>query len=96
MYAIEFQTRVKDGTIEIPEMYHFQVGEQVRVILLTETQPAVDEETQPGSVRPLTAAELLQSGLVGIWADREDITSSQEFARRLRQQAEHRERDVHA
>ena len=37
-----------------------------------------------------TAADLLQSGLVGIWADRSDIGDSREFARRLRYEAEHR------
>jgi len=36
MQAIEFQTKVKDGTIEIPERYHGQLGKQVRVILLSE------------------------------------------------------------
>jgi hypothetical protein len=40
--------------------------------------------------RQLTARDLLQSGLVGIWADREDIEDSLEFARGLRRQAEHR------
>ncbi len=36
-----------------------------------------------------TADNLLRSGLVGIWADREDITDSLEFARQLRYTAEH-------
>ena len=40
--------------------------------------------------RALTARELLQSGLVGLWADREDIDDSLSFARRLRRQAERR------
>lgn len=35
-------------------------------------------------------ADLLQSGLVGLWADRDDLGDSREFARRLRQQAETR------
>lgn len=34
--------------------------------------------------RELTARELLESGLVGLWADREDINDSLSFARRLR------------
>jgi hypothetical protein len=37
-----------------------------------------------------TARDLLQSGLVGIWADRSDLGDSREFARRLREQAERR------
>jgi hypothetical protein len=40
--------------------------------------------------RELTARELLQSELVGIWADRDDIDGSLTFARQLRWQAEHR------
>jgi len=40
----------------------------------------------------LTARDLLQSGLVGLWADREDIGDNQEFARRLRREAEQRRR----
>lgn len=40
----------------------------------------------------LTARDLLQSGLVGLWADREDIGDTQEFARRLRREAEQRGR----
>lgn len=36
--------------------------------------------------RPLRAADLLQSGLIGMWADRTDIGDSRAFARRLREQ----------
>jgi hypothetical protein len=42
--------------------------------------------------RELTARDLLQSEVVGLWADREDINDSLTFARQLRQQAEHRQR----
>jgi hypothetical protein len=42
--------------------------------------------------RALQASDLLQSGLVGIWAGRKDISDSREFARRLREQAQSRER----
>lgn len=34
MFAIEFQARVKNGTMEIPQEYRNQVQESVRVILL--------------------------------------------------------------
>ncbi|MFL5245643.1 MAG: hypothetical protein ACJ8FY_26400 [Gemmataceae bacterium] len=37
-----------------------------------------------------TAKDLSQSGLVGIWADRQDIKDSQTFAMRLRKEAETR------
>lgn len=48
-------------------------------------------EVRAGS-RELTARDLLESKLVGLWADREDVEDSVEFARRLRRQAEHRTR----
>ena len=40
--------------------------------------------------KPLTAQELLNSDVVGLWEDREDIGDSIAFARQLRQQAETR------
>ncbi len=43
------------------------------------------------SERPvLSGADLVGSDLIGIWADRTEIVDSQQFARQLRQQAEHR------
>jgi hypothetical protein len=42
------------------------------------------------SVKAMTATDLLQSELVGLWADRDDIPDSVVFARQLRRQAEHR------
>jgi len=35
MIAIEFQTTVKNGVIEVPEEYRDQLSEAVRVIILT-------------------------------------------------------------
>jgi hypothetical protein len=49
------------------------------------------EPAESGS-KPLTARTLLQSEVVGLWADREDIDDSLDFARRLRQEAERRRR----
>jgi len=40
--------------------------------------------------RTLTAQELLQSDLVGMWADRQDVGDTLEFARDLRHLAEQR------
>lgn len=51
---------------------------------------AVQVTVEPTASRTLTAADLLQSGLVGLWADRTDLGDSQEFARRLREQAQTR------
>jgi hypothetical protein len=38
MYAVEFQEKIKDGSIEIPEIYRHRFKEHVRVILLTEEE----------------------------------------------------------
>jgi hypothetical protein len=38
MYAVEFQAKIKDGTIEIPEVYRHRFKERVRVILLAEEE----------------------------------------------------------
>ncbi|MBI4631747.1 MAG: hypothetical protein HY740_08555 [Chloroflexi bacterium] len=40
--------------------------------------------------RQMTARDLLQSNLVGLWADRADIGDSVVFARQLRERAEQR------
>ena len=42
MYAIEFQTKVINGVIEVPEEYRHQLAGAVRVIILSET-PTSDE-----------------------------------------------------
>lgn len=48
-------------------------------------------QAEPGP-QELTARALLQSEVVGLWADREDIGDSLDFARQLRHQAERRGR----
>ena len=48
----------------------------------------VTDRAQPP--RELTARDLLQSDLVRMWADRDDIGDSLTFARHLRQQSGHR------
>jgi len=40
--------------------------------------------------RELMARDLLESRIVGLWAARDDIGNSLEYARRLRREAEHR------
>jgi hypothetical protein len=46
--------------------------------------------TPPGSGVPLAANDLLESGLVGMWRDRTDLGTSEDYARRLREQAQRR------
>lgn len=42
----------------------------------------------------LVASDLLNSGLIGMWADRTDIGDGREFARRLREQAQSRRHEA--
>ena len=44
------------------------------------------------TAKPMRAKDLLNSGLVGIWAERRDIGDSVTFARKLRTQAQTRRR----
>ena len=46
------------------------------------------EPSEESMSQPMTAADLLKSGLVGIWAERKEIGDSLEFARALRKKAE--------
>ena len=67
------------------------VAENQRVRLTIE---AATEATAATPIR--TAEDLLNSSLVGSWANRDDIRDSREFARQLRQQAEARGGANHA
>jgi hypothetical protein len=73
----------KDGEILLTGL-PCKKGQQVEMIVLIE--PAAMPE------RPrLTARQLLQSGLIGLWKDREDITDSAAYARQLRERAQRRQ-----
>ena len=72
----------KDGEIVVSGL-PFRKGQGVELIVMPETAAP-----RP----PLTMRALLASGLIGIWKDRTDIGDSATFARRLREQAQKRER----
>jgi hypothetical protein len=61
-----------------------KAGSTVEVIVL------VEPEGQQVVKKAMTAADLLKSDLVGMWADRKGIGDSLEFAHSLRTQAEQR------
>jgi hypothetical protein len=52
----------------------------------------VDQQNQ--SKKQMTAADLSNSDLVGMWAGRTDIGNSRDFARQLREKAQTRSRSV--
>jgi hypothetical protein len=47
----------------------------------------VEVEIRQSGIVGVSLGELLESGLVGLWADRTDIEDSIEFARKLRRRA---------
>ena len=71
----------KDGEITITGL-PLKKGEEVEIILLLE--PSKKEKPY------MTTKQLLDSELIGLWQDREDITDSATFARKLRVQAQRR------
>ncbi len=69
----------KDGELLLTDL-PLKKGQSVKMILVAQSpmhSPHV----------PLTARQLLQSDLVGLWHDREDIQDSAMYARELREQA---------
>ena len=70
-----------------------QVEKTTRVITPHLAKPTQANEftMEAGSTeKPMTGADLLKSGLVGMWAKRKNIGDSLEFARDLRKKAEKR------
>ena len=74
----------KDGELPITDL-PYRKGQRVEIIVL----PEPPTFTQPPR---LTAKRLLESDIVGLWQDREDITDSAAFARQLREEAQRRQR----
>ena len=71
----------KDGEIFVTGL-PYRKGQHVGMMLWSEP-PSMPSH-------PLTARQLLRSGLVGLWKDREDIQNSASYARQLREQAQRR------
>ena len=83
MQAIRVQQTVeKSGELTLTNLPVIK-GQQVEVLLLFTSAESLQ--------RPrLTARQLLNSGLIGLWKDRTDIADSSIYARQLREQAQHR------
>jgi len=66
MFAIEFQTRVKNGIIEVPAEYQNQINGSVRVIVMTPDRARdtgiiarlLDHPIQDDTFVPLTRDEI--------------------------------------
>ena len=73
------------GNDSLPSNLPFKRGQHVE--LIARTEPAAEPDTTP-----LTARRLLGSEFVGLWQDHTDIGDSLEYARRLREQVQRRDR----
>ena len=70
MYAVEFQTRIRNGTIEIPEEFRDRFREYVRVILLAEEKRStadtidrlIEDPLRIENFAPLTREEAHERG----------------------------------
>jgi hypothetical protein len=81
--AFKQQVTIKSGGLVSLRSRKLKAGTRAEVIVLVEAAETTAEKS-------MTGADLLKSGLVGIWAERKDIGNSLEFARQLRQKAEKR------
>jgi hypothetical protein len=73
-----YQGSVQGGQLHLDDGSQLPDGTRVIVVVVEEQEP----------VGGLTARELAESELVGMWADRADIEDSSTFARQLREQAQ--------
>jgi hypothetical protein len=73
----------KDGEVLVTGL-PYKKGQHVEVIVQSES---------PKSPTPLhiTAHQLLEAGLTGLWEDRKEIEDSAVYARQLREQAQKRQ-----
>lgn len=85
MQAIRLERTIKkSGELHLTNL-SVEEGQQVELLLL------FDPKVKTKRKKRLTARQLLNSGLIGLWKDRTDITDSAEYARQLREQAQRRQ-----
>lgn len=84
MEAVRVQQVIaKDGEVVVKGM-PYKKGQVVEVIVLPQSS-----DTRPRS--RLTVRQLRQSGLIGMWKDRDHIRDGATYAHRLRERAQKRE-----
>lgn len=68
MYAIEFQARIKDGTIQIPREYQERLKASVRVIILVDVPRPTDTLIDQLLTQPLQIPDFQPLSRDGIYA----------------------------
>jgi hypothetical protein len=81
----------KDGVISMKVSgLPFKKGQEVKVTFKAKEKLARTRGKSPAKYPFSSAGRLRNSPLIGMWADRTDIGTSVEFARKLRDRAEKR------
>ena len=73
------QVLERDGELDVRGL-PYKKGQRVEIIVLP--QPVKRKRPR------LTVGQFRQSGLIGVWKDRDDIQDSSGYARKLREQAQ--------
>jgi hypothetical protein len=76
------QVITKDGEVLLTGL-PFKKGQSVEIIVLPQSMIPLPRAR-------LTVGRLRQSGLIGLWQDRDDISDSSSYARHLRERAQQR------
>ncbi|WP_413173167.1 hypothetical protein [Anabaena azotica] len=85
MQAIRLQKTIeKNGEISFQNL-PVVAGQEVEIIVLLSPLPA--------KKKVLTARALLDSSVIGLWEERDDITDSLVYARQLREHSQRRDYD---
>lgn len=94
MGSIQMVTVVeKDGVISMKVSgLPFKKGQEVKVTFKAKEKSSRTKSESPTEYPFSSAGRLRNSPLIGMWEDRTDIGDSVEFARRLRERAEKRQR----
>jgi hypothetical protein len=77
MYAIEFEAKPENGSIQIPEIYRKRLGGKVRVIILEQTAPRRESELLLQINRTLDQARQERFGVLMEKRRAEDLTAEE-------------------
>lgn len=90
MQAIRLEETIEeDGKLILDGLPVFK-GQHVELLLLYREPTRISSPDKAQPKKKLTARALLESDLIGLWADRTDILDSATYARELREQAQRR------
>ena len=81
-----YQGVVHDGQLKLDDEAALPEGARFTLLLADDDQADIPEG--------ITGEQILQSGIVGLWAHRDDITDSAAFAEQLRRSAEQHSQDA--